>query len=1126
MTKQETIAIYEDQLSGIPWEEAIWKLDTEMRGKPFTSELWSWLFNGMIFSCSVGYTHYKKTDFKKSPLIQLYIKNIDKLPESKHYNWSVYYYFTGQHEKCIQTINKRLAIRYEEGKYPFDEMFLADYVIPYKNAFSGFWSNFRMQMKTLTNDSAILALTALIEEYYSNRTDVDTEVLLCEHIRQYPNHILPKEFLAEHYYSHRKWELAIPLLEELYGHGLLFDFMEIEWRLAYAYGKYGDLEKEEHYLRVYGEHGFDGGSYKNNLGYCLYRQGKYQEAEELFLECMEQGLDLSYAVSNYLRLLTVMGRNKEAKAFVKEGKYKIAKSDRERVNKLANRDTVKRKEGEPPRKTRRKTAQKMNDSDQFQKGRKEMKDFIEVHSNGIVSKIQGTNDRIPYTHQKDAMRNLDIIDHEDSYSTLVVLPTGGGKTYTASMWLLRHAINQHKKILWLAHRQMLLDQAAESFQKYAFAELLPNITSFRYRIVSGSNAHDRTINIESTDDIVIASKDSIGKNMSALDRWLKDENEVYLIIDEAHHATAKTYRKIIDHVKEIVKNVKLIGLTATPFRTAESEQGLLAKIFPDGIMDNHTVRKETGIAYQVGLKELINKGILAKPIFESCYTDVLLGEGLGFSDWESISRLDTIPDDIAEELTQNAARNHFIVDTYKKKQDEFGQTIVFTVNIKHAIALSKLFNDAGIPADYVVSSIRDGATGVNISSKDNERKLEAFRNGKLQVLVNVNILTEGVDLPQTKTVFLTRPTVSTILMTQMIGRALRGTEAGGTETAHIVSFIDDWNEHIAWVNPESLFVDTENDFTEDDAERQKYEVQLIAISKIEEFASILDKSVDTTALETIDFMKRIPIGMYAFTFMMPGDMEQSHQIMVYDSTKEAYEQMMSALPELFNEYEIYEEYPNHADLRRMAEQIKNTYFIGEMIPPYSQGDVINVLRYYAQYEIAPKFYDFNDIDRNKLDVAAIAKEVWDKDMRRSEEHEYLERLWNGTDDNILRLFFGQKKNFLEQYNIEMLKLNNAELYQKPQNDNVKYGKRNFEDMPLYQIRTVDSDYEKKLRDDAFEQAKNEEGYYICAGCGRKSKSRIIFQVDHIMSLNKGGKTVPENLQILCRSCNAKKGDSV
>ena len=102
---------------------------------------------------------------------------------------------------------------------------------------------------------------------------------------------------------------------------------------------------------------------------------------------------------------------------------------------------------------------------------------------------------------------------------------------------------------------------------------------------------------------------------------------------------------------------------------------------------------------------------------------------------------------------------------------------MFAVSVPHAVQLASLFRKAGIAADYVVSELRDPVTGVTVSREDNERKLEEYRKGNLQVLVNVNILTEGVDLPKTRTVFLARPTVSTILMTQMVGRALRGPAA-------------------------------------------------------------------------------------------------------------------------------------------------------------------------------------------------------------------------------------------------------------------------------------------------------------------------------------------------------------
>lgn len=170
----------------------------------------------------------------------------------------------------------------------------------------------------------------------------------------------------------------------------------------------------------------------------------------------------------------------------------------------------------------------------------QMEGFIETKSNGTVSPKRGSNKRTPYEHQKKAMANLDIINRNNSYSTLVVLPTGGGKTYTAAVWLLRNAIDRKKKILWLAHRKTLLDQAAETFQNYAYSEVIPSISSFRYRVISGAAEHDRTIDIDKKDDLLIISKDSIGRNLSALDEWLKGEKEIYLIVDEAHHSTAKT----------------------------------------------------------------------------------------------------------------------------------------------------------------------------------------------------------------------------------------------------------------------------------------------------------------------------------------------------------------------------------------------------------------------------------------------------------------------------------------------------------------------------------------------------------------------------------------------------------
>lgn len=747
--------------------------------------------------------------------------------------------------------------------------------------------------------------------------------------------------------------------------------------------------------------------------------------------------------------------------------------------------------------------------------------YMEVKSFGDIFPKKGTNIRTPYEHQKKAMEALDKMNQESSYSTLVVLPTGGGKTYTASMWLLKNAIDKKKKILWIAHRQMLLDQAAESFQKFAYKEVVPHISSFCFRIVSGASSHDRTSDIRSSDNLLIVSKDSIGRNIERLDKWLEGEKELYLIVDEAHHSTAKTYRKVIDYVKAKIPDLKIIGLTATPFRTAEEEQGLLAKIYTDGIFNGQVVHGDVGITYQIGLKELINRQILAKPIFESFYTDEEYGDSLGVDAWENIQHLDILPDEVAQQMADSAARNKLIVETYKAKQDEYGQTILFAVNVIHAIQLTSLFKKAGIKADFIVSSVRDAATGVTISREDNEKKLEDYRNGKLQVLINVNILTEGVDLPKTKTVFLARPTVSSILMTQMVGRALRGTAAGGTSSACIVSFVDHWNEHIAWVNPESLF-NGNNDFQDNDSERVKRDLRMIAISKIEEFAAILDDAVDTTELEKVPFEKRIPVGMYAFTYLEENGMDHAYQVMVYDSTQDAYKNLMDSLPLLFKSFSATEEYLTETQLDEMEAQCRDSFFCGEMIPPYERKDIMNILKYYAQYEAVPKFYTFAEVDRNKLDISKIAQHIWDEDMGERKRTEYVDSLWKSSDDNMLRLFFGRKLYFLRQLNIELMKLSHPDIYDEE--NNIKYGTRALEDLPLYEIGKINPTLEKSLRDEAFEKAKDEDGNYHCACCGVADKSRIYFQVDHIVPMNKGGKSVVENLQILCRQCNGTKGD--
>jgi ATP-dependent helicase IRC3 len=736
---------------------------------------------------------------------------------------------------------------------------------------------------------------------------------------------------------------------------------------------------------------------------------------------------------------------------------------------------------------------------------------IQVTYSGTVKVNKNRNQRKLYEHQVDAMAALNKIDKKKSFNALLVLPTGGGKTLTTCYWLLKSAVDKNKKIIWIAHRHLLLEQAAETFQKNAYSDLLINNSSFTFRIVSGK--HDKAINIKHSDDILIASKDSIAGNLKELDKWLKDEKEIYFIIDEAHHATAKTYRKIIEYIKSKVDNVKLVGLTATPFRTSEVEKGLLKKIFIDDIV------------YKIDLKELIKKGILSRPEFEECSTDIVLGEGMGLKAMKSIEQLDSIPDDIANMIADNKERNNKIVKHYVENKNTYGQTLIFALNRMHAFALRGLFEKYGVKAAVIVSGTTAEFIGIEISDSENERNIEDYRNGKIQVLINVNILTEGVDLPQTKTVFLTRPTVSSVLMTQMVGRALRGEAAGGTKEAYIVSFIDKWQERIAWVNAENLIED-EEEFVDNSSEYEKRAVRIISIQKIEEFAKIVDDSVDTSKLESIDFIKRVPIGMYAFSFIDTDEMgmsiERNYQVLVYDSTKEQYEEMINLIPELFKEYKIDTEIIEENTLNDLCEATEETYFYKDMLPSYDEKDIKSILKYYAQKECAPDFKTFDEIDRNKLDLSLYAKEIVEKDMRRSEQNAFIDSLWD-DEHSIIRIFFNKKLYFTRQLETELNKLegNAPVCTSEPE---VKLDEKSIEEMNLYDIQEYFQEEARKIKDTVFNQYKNSKDQYVCNMCGKTSNIKALFQIDHIKPMAKGGYTVIENLQLLCRKCNKIKSD--
>lgn len=190
---------------------------------------------------------------------------------------------------------------------------------------------------------------------------------------------------------------------------------------------------------------------------------------------------------------------------------------------------------------------------------------------------QPSNPRQPHGYQRAAWENLGA-ELARSRSTgifqgLVVMPTGSGKTYTAVHWLLQHVVSTGGRVLWLAHRHELLSHAAAEFHR--LASLAYPRERLRIRIVSG--AHHPTARIDPSDDIVIASVASLARRPDIARRLLQDEARM-VVIDEAHHAPAKSYRDIIAEL-QARKAWRVLGLTATPTRTSEDERPLLAALF-------------------------------------------------------------------------------------------------------------------------------------------------------------------------------------------------------------------------------------------------------------------------------------------------------------------------------------------------------------------------------------------------------------------------------------------------------------------------------------------------------------------------------------------------------------------
>jgi len=190
----------------------------------------------------------------------------------------------------------------------------------------------------------------------------------------------------------------------------------------------------------------------------------------------------------------------------------------------------------------------------------------------------------PFDHQKEAWNNMDkeFLDGNRERG-MVVVPTGGGKTTIAVYWLIKNFINSGYRVLWLAHRIELLDQAFATFEK--FAELA-NDESLSGRMIKISNNYGKWSQVDRSDLVVFSTDRSAALNQVYLQLMVQQADKgVFVVIDEAHHSVARGYREIIETLfkckKKSRKDIKLLGLTATPTRMNPDETKILWRLFDD-----------------------------------------------------------------------------------------------------------------------------------------------------------------------------------------------------------------------------------------------------------------------------------------------------------------------------------------------------------------------------------------------------------------------------------------------------------------------------------------------------------------------------------------------------------------
>lgn len=342
-----------------------------------------------------------------------------------------------------------------------------------------------------------------------------------------------------------------------------------------------------------------------------------------------------------------------------------------------------------------------------------------------------------------------------------------------------------KKVLVLAHREELLAQAQRQVQRYA-----PHLRVSIERAKSWSD-HDN-------DDVIIASVPTLGRcdSGSRLERFDKRQFKA-IIIDEAHHSVARSYMRIMRHFG-VGMNIERLKIAEGDLEAREAED--LKKELSEKISSEDTVTVEENkdllvwgcsatlsrydelalgslfekIVYHLDIGHLMREGWLSPAETREIYTDIDLKAvkmKKGDFDQGQLSLAIDTP-----------TRNELIVAMWHqiaKEKHSRKATIVFALNVAHARNLAMAFEAINVTTALITGETVDTAR---------QQILLDFMAGKIPVLINCAVLTEGTDLPITDCVVMTRPTCNSNLYTQMVGRGLRKHE--GKDFCLVLDFID------------------------------------------------------------------------------------------------------------------------------------------------------------------------------------------------------------------------------------------------------------------------------------------------------------------------------------------------